>query len=65
METLNNFINLKGNKEDSFKFAFGFKGGKKGCFTKGCEIFTNISHNIKGLDISKAIILQKNHIKEI
>jgi hypothetical protein len=65
MKTLNDFINLKGNREDSFKYAFGFKGGKKSCYTKGCEIFTNMSLNLNGVDISSALILDKIHNREI
>lgn len=65
MKTLNDFINLKGNREDFFKYAFGFKGGKKSCYTKGGEIFTNMSLNLKGVDISSALILDKIHNREL
>lgn len=66
METLNNLINLRGFREQSFKFATNkFKGGMKQCYTKGCEIFTPISYSLKAIDISSALLLDKMHNGEL
>lgn len=64
MKNLHNYINLKGNREQSFKFAFGWKGGMKQCQTKGCDISTPLFFNTKGIDLSGAMILEKLHNKE-
>lgn len=61
MKTLNNLINLRGQREQAFKFAFGKKGGMKQCYTRGCEIFVPLSHALKDEEISNAIILDKIH----
>ncbi len=63
--TLHNVINFRGNREQAFKMAFGFKGGQTHCYTRGCEIFTPISHNLNGVDLSGAIMIQKMHYGEI
>lgn len=65
IETLLNSINLRGMREQSSKFAFGWKGGMKQCYTRGCEIFTPLSLSIKGVELSEAIILDQIHNGEI
>jgi len=53
---INNIINLRGHREQAFRFAAGkFKGGAKGCHTKGCEIFTPLALSVRGVEISKEI----------
>lgn len=63
--TLLNLINLRGMREQSFKFAFGYKGGMKNCYTKGCEIFTPLQYALKGNDLSEAILFEQMHNGEI
>lgn len=58
-ETLHNLINLKGMKEQSFKFAFGFHGGMKQCYHSGAEIFCPLNYALYGVDLSKAIQLNR------
>ena len=66
IQTLHTLINLRGMREQAFKFATGdFKGGMKQCYTKGCEIFTPLAHNLKGVDLSKALIFDKMHNGEL
>lgn len=64
-QTLHTLINLRGAREQANKFAFGFKGGMKGCHTKGCKVFTPLQHSLKGIDLSEALILDKKHEGEI
>lgn len=61
MKTLNNLINLRGHREQAFKFAFGFKGGMKQCYTRGCEIFTPLEQSLRGIDLSNAIQIDQAH----
>ena len=65
MKTLNNLINLRGHREQAFKFAFGFKGGMKNCYTKGCEIFTPLEFTLRGVDLSDAIFFDRIHTGEM
>ena len=65
MRTIHNFINLRGLRQQAFKFAFGYKGGMKQCYTRGCEIFTPIEHALKGVDLSNALLLDKMHNTEL
>lgn len=62
---INNLINLRGMREQAFKFAFGHKGGQSGCFTKGCEIFTPLQLNLKGIDLQAATALDRCHTGEV
>lgn len=55
MKTIHNIINLRGMKEQAFKFAFGYKGGMRQCVTRGCEIFVPLHHALKSCDLSEAI----------
>ncbi len=49
-------INLRGQREQAFKFACArFKGGMKQCYTKGCEIFVPLRFALTGIDLSGAI----------
>lgn len=49
---LNNLINIRGQREQAFKFAASkLHGGMKQCYTKGCEIFTPAFHALKGVDV--------------
>jgi hypothetical protein len=60
METLNNLINLRGMREQAFKFATAnFKGGMKSCYTRGCEIFTPLYYALKNVELSDALRLDK------
>ena len=62
---LNTIINLRGYREQSFKFATNkFKGGMKGCFTKGCEIFTPLSYAITNIDVTDAMRYQQAFVGE-
>lgn len=65
IKTLFQLIALRGMREQAFKFAFGHKGGMKGCYTKGCEIFTPLKYAIKGEDIQSAIFYDKVHNGEV
>jgi hypothetical protein len=58
-DRVNRLINLRGQREQSLKFAFGFKGGMKLCYTHGCEIFTPLSIALKGANLSDVIIFDK------
>lgn len=60
-QTLFNLISLRGMREQSFKFAFGYKGGMKQCYTKGCEIFCPLYYAIKDTDISESIRFDQMH----
>lgn len=53
---LHNLINVRGFREQAFKFALGHKGGMKGCFTKGCDIYVPLQYTLKGVDISDVLI---------
>jgi hypothetical protein len=57
--TLHLLINLRGNWEQAFKFAFGFKGGMKQCYAIGCEIFTPLAFSLKNVDLSSAILMDR------
>jgi hypothetical protein len=48
-------IAIKGMREQAYKFAFGWKGGMKGCYTRGCEIFAPLEHAISDLTITPMI----------
>lgn len=62
IKTIFNLINLRGMREQAFKFATDdFKGGMKQCYTRGCEIFTPLQHALKDVDISEAIRLDRMH----
>jgi len=52
---LNNIINLRGYREQSFCFAIGKKGGMKQCFTRGCEIFVPLQFALNNIDIQNEI----------
>jgi hypothetical protein len=66
MKTLiNNLINLRGMREQASRFAFGHKGGQAGCFTRGCDIFTPLQFNLKGIDLQAAIALDRCHTGEV
>ena len=65
MKTINALINLRGLREQSFKFAFGYKGGMKQCYTKGCDIFTPLVYALKDIDLSDAILLDMIHNGEL
>ncbi len=55
-------ITLRGMREQAFKFgAAKFKGGMKGCYTKGCEIFTPLALCLKDVDLSP--VLDSKHYK--
>ena len=56
IDKLNRLINLRGQREQAFKFAFGFKGGMKQCYTRGCQIFTPLSFALKGANLSDVLI---------
>lgn len=56
---IHRLITLRGVREQAFKFAFGYKGGMKGCYTRGCEIFTPLSIAAKGMNLSDVIIFDK------
>jgi hypothetical protein len=59
IDKLNRLINLRGQKEQAFKFALGFKGGMKQCYTKGCEIFTPLTLSLKGANLSDVLIFDR------
>lgn len=50
-------INLRGLREQSFRFALSRT--MKGCFTKGCEIFTPLEYALKGVDCQHEITYLK------
>lgn len=52
---LNTIINLRGYREQVFKFAVGHKGGMKSCYTRGCEIFAPLSYAFDRIDIQNEI----------
>lgn len=62
---IHSIINLRGLRQQSFKFSFGYKGGMKQCKTKGCEIFVPLAHALKGVDISDAIHYEQIKNKEL
>lgn len=65
IKTLHLLIAIRGMREQAFAFACGkFKGGMKGCYTKGCEIFTPLQHAIKGVDVSEALYYDRIHNRE-
>jgi hypothetical protein len=60
--TLLNLINIRGQREQAFKFAASnFKGGMKQCYTKGCEIFTPLYYSLRGVEISEALMFDRMH----
>lgn len=61
---LNTVINLRGMKEQAFKFAIGKKGGMKGCYTRGGEIFTPLFHALKNIDVQYELRYQQAFIGE-
>lgn len=64
---LHNLINLRGNRQQAFEFAMGKYrdpnskrySGMRSCFTRGCEIFTPLSHSLKDVELSKALSLER------
>lgn len=56
---IHRLITLRGVREQSFKFAFGYKGGMKGCYTRGCEIITPLSTSVRGLNLTDVIVFDK------
>lgn len=65
INTIIEMIALRGAREQAFKFSFGWKGGMKQCYHKGCEIFVPLHYALKGIDISEAIKLDRMHEREI
>ena len=59
IDRLNRLINLRGQREQAFKFAFGYKGGMKQCRTNGCEITTPLGLALRGADLSDVLIFDK------
>lgn len=64
-KNLFNFIALKGMREQAYKFALGWKGGMKQCYTRGCEIFTPLGYALKGEEVSEAILIEQMHNGEV
>lgn len=62
---LHTLISLKGSREQSFRFAFGWKGGMKGCYTRGCEIFAPLHLNMRDLEVSDALHIEAMHNGEV
>ena len=61
LSALHQSINLKGLHEQAYKFAFGKKGGMKQCYSRRYDIFTLISLNLKGEDITKGLMIERMH----
>jgi hypothetical protein len=59
IDKLNKLINLRGQREQAFKFSTGFKGGMKQCYTKGCEIFTPLTFSLKGTNLSDVLVFDR------
>lgn len=65
MKNLHTIISYRGMREQSFKFAFGFHGGMKNCYTKGCDIFCPLSWALRGVDLSFALQRERTFNGEI
>jgi hypothetical protein len=62
---LHDFISMRGMREQAFKFATGnYKGGMRGCYTRGCEIITPLGQALRGHEVSGAIRLDQMHNRE-
>jgi len=59
-DLLNQVISLRGLREDSFRFAVKRDGSRKrGCYTRGCEIFTGSQFSLSGINLSTAILYDR------
>ncbi len=62
---LHNSINLRGMKEQAFQFtANKLHGGMRGCYTRGCELFTPLQLNLNDIDLTGALTLDRMHSGE-
>lgn len=66
IDAVNCLINLRGLREQANyatgKFTPGkYKGGMKGCYTKGCVIYTKLSHALRGAELTNGINLEMMH----
>ena len=62
---LNTVINYRGARQQAFEFAVCKKGYMKQCYCKGAEIFTPLSHNLKGVDMSSEMVYLQIMSREI